>query len=265
MPSGEGPVDTARTDVPDPGYRHRGLDPTASRGRAREHPRGRANPDSHRGALPLAAHRPPTAAPPRAPALEDHGGRGRSLPRGESSGGAAERGRDQQDADPARPDPRRGRGARPGHPQSARASASSCEPASRSASICSALSSQTARGLGALSLRRRGRAGETQHQAGIQRSRRAGNHNLEAAGLTPLPDGLTPHKARHTFTSLLVALGRDPVDVMAQLGHTDPALSPASTAMRCAEGMLRGRPYEPLWRALIWARMGTNDPLWSGA
>jgi integrase len=39
---------------------------------------------------------------------------------------------------------------------------------------------------------------------------------------TPLPNGLTPHKLRHTFASILVALGHDPASVMAALGHTDP-------------------------------------------
>ena len=39
---------------------------------------------------------------------------------------------------------------------------------------------------------------------------------------TPLPKGLTPHKLRHTFASVLVALGEDPASVMAALGHTDP-------------------------------------------
>jgi integrase len=39
---------------------------------------------------------------------------------------------------------------------------------------------------------------------------------------TPLPAGLTPHKLRHTFASVLVALGEDPASVMAALGHTDP-------------------------------------------
>ena len=43
----------------------------------------------------------------------------------------------------------------------------------------------------------------------------------EDAGSAPLPDGLTPHKLRHTFASLLVALGVDPGAVMDQLGHED--------------------------------------------
>jgi integrase len=41
----------------------------------------------------------------------------------------------------------------------------------------------------------------------------------------PLPAGLSPHKLRHTFASLLVALGNDPAYVMGQLGHTDPAFT----------------------------------------
>jgi integrase len=38
----------------------------------------------------------------------------------------------------------------------------------------------------------------------------------------PLLRSLTPHKLRHTFASILIALGRDPRYVMEQLGHTDP-------------------------------------------
>jgi integrase len=38
----------------------------------------------------------------------------------------------------------------------------------------------------------------------------------------PLPAGVTPHKLRHTFASILVACGEDPASVRAQLGHTDP-------------------------------------------
>jgi integrase len=33
------------------------------------------------------------------------------------------------------------------------------------------------------------------------------------------------HKLRHTFASILVAIGRDPTHVMQQLGHTDPAFT----------------------------------------
>jgi hypothetical protein len=32
----------------------------------------------------------------------------------------------------------------------------------------------------------------------------------------------TPHKLRHTYASILIALGHDPRYVMEQLGHTDP-------------------------------------------
>jgi integrase len=51
------------------------------------------------------------------------------------------------------------------------------------------------------------------------------NERLEAAGSVPLPDGLSPHKLRHTFASLLVALGTDPGAVMDQLGHEDAAFT----------------------------------------
>jgi integrase len=45
---------------------------------------------------------------------------------------------------------------------------------------------------------------------------------LAERGQHPLPRGITPHKLRHTFASILIALGRDPRYVMEQLGHTDP-------------------------------------------
>ena len=51
-------------------------------------------------------------------------------------------------------------------------------------------------------------------------------HRLaEERGLQPLPLGITPHKLRHTFASILVAIGKDPTYVMQQLGHTDPAFT----------------------------------------
>jgi integrase len=48
---------------------------------------------------------------------------------------------------------------------------------------------------------------------------------LAARDEQPLPAGITPHKLRHTFASILVAIGRDPTNVMEQLGHTDPAFT----------------------------------------
>jgi integrase len=48
---------------------------------------------------------------------------------------------------------------------------------------------------------------------------------LESRGRASLPPGITPHSLRHTFTSLLFAIGEDPVSVMRQLGHTDPAFT----------------------------------------
>jgi integrase len=51
------------------------------------------------------------------------------------------------------------------------------------------------------------------------------NRLLEERSQPPLPEGLTSHKLRHTFASILVALGEDPVSVMTQLGHTDPSFT----------------------------------------
>jgi integrase len=76
----------------------------------------------------------------------------------------------------------------------------------------------------------------------------------------PLPLGVTPHKLRHTFASILVALGRDPSYVMSQLGHTDPAftLRVYAHVMRFSDEE-RGR-----LRALVdgveWAPLGTQVP-----
>ena len=48
---------------------------------------------------------------------------------------------------------------------------------------------------------------------------------LAERGLVPLPKGITTHKLRHAFASILVALGEDPISVMRQIGHTDPAFT----------------------------------------
>ena len=74
----------------------------------------------------------------------------------------------------------------------------------------------------------------------------------------PLPDGLTPHKLRHTFASLLVALGIDPGAVMDQLGHTDPTF----TLRVYRHGMRRDEASREALRELVggsdWAAPGSN-------
>lgn len=47
----------------------------------------------------------------------------------------------------------------------------------------------------------------------------------EARGEASLPPRISPHSLRHTFASLLFAIGEDPVSVMRLLGHTDPAFT----------------------------------------
>ena len=65
------------------------------------------------------------------------------------------------------------------------------------------------------------------------------NRLIEAHGQPPLPTRLTTHGLRHTFASVLTALGEDPVSVMVQLGHTDPAFS-----LRVYTHMMRRGPEE---------------------
>jgi integrase len=54
--------------------------------------------------------------------------------------------------------------------------------------------------------------------------RRAEEIQAERGG-QPLPLGISPHKLRHTFASVLIAIGKDPIYVMSQLGHSDPAFT----------------------------------------
>ncbi len=51
------------------------------------------------------------------------------------------------------------------------------------------------------------------------------NGLLERRGHVPLPHGLGAHKLRHTFASILIATGEDPISAMAQLGHTHPGFT----------------------------------------
>jgi integrase len=90
------------------------------------------------------------------------------------------------------------------------------------------------------------------------------NEKLAEAEEVPLPEHLTPHKLRHTFASILVALGVDPGVVMDQLGHADPGF----TLRVYRHGMRRDPTARERLRVLVgaaeWAPMGTgtsNRPL----
>lgn len=73
----------------------------------------------------------------------------------------------------------------------------------------------------------------------------------------PLPQGVTPHKLRHTFASILVTLGHDPNFVMYALGHTDPKFT-----LRVYSHIMRRDPAE---RARLSALVNGDDNLSSRA
>ena len=73
------------------------------------------------------------------------------------------------------------------------------------------------------------------------------NQRLEERGLSPLPDGLTPHSMRRTFSSLLLAIGEDVPYVMGQVGHADPKV----TLSIYAQVMFRGEGERERLEALV--------------
>jgi integrase len=93
----------------------------------------------------------------------------------------------------------------------------------------------------------------------------AANKKLTETGQVPLPEGLTPHKLRHTHASILVALGVDPGSVMDQLGHADPGF----TLRVYRHGMRRDPAAKERLRALVggadWATIANSDaqPPWN--
>jgi integrase len=58
----------------------------------------------------------------------------------------------------------------------------------------------------------------------LARARERASERLEGAGGAPMP-AVTPHGLRRSFASLLYAIGEPPPVVMAEMGHTDPALA----------------------------------------
>src|SRR5436190_1389792 len=95
---------------------------------------------------------------------------------------------------------------------------------------------------GAAPRSRRATAGVTRRRQLPQpRARRRGqraNENLAKRESASIPARLTLHSLRRTFASLLYALGESPPVVMAEMGHTDPALALRVYAqtMRCGQG-----------------------------
>jgi len=51
------------------------------------------------------------------------------------------------------------------------------------------------------------------------------NWLVEERGPQPAATRTTPHKLRHAFASTLVAIGKDPINVMQQFGDIDPAFT----------------------------------------
>jgi integrase len=84
------------------------------------------------------------------------------------------------------------------------------------------------------------------------------NERLIADEEVPLPAGITPHKLRHTFASVLVALGCDPGYVMDQLGHTNASF----TLNVYRHGMRQDPVSRQVLRELVgadeWAATGSN-------
>jgi integrase len=84
------------------------------------------------------------------------------------------------------------------------------------------------------------------------------NEQRTAAGLTPLPEGLTPHKLRHTCCSLLFVCGYELPRVMAMLGHADSAVTLRIYAhVMSADDGERER-LKALVAGTDWAPMGTS-------
>ncbi len=87
---------------------------------------------------------------------------------------------------------------------------------------------------------------------------RRANLRLRERGLVELPDGLTLHSLRHTCCSLMLAKGDEVPYVMAQLGHSDPAV----TLGIYAHVMFREEGERERLRALVqgadWAPAGTS-------
>jgi Phage integrase family len=84
---------------------------------------------------------------------------------------------------------------------------------------------------------------------------------LEERDQASLPPGITPHSLRHTFASMLFAIDEDPVSVMRQLGHTDPAFTLRVYAHSWSAAPTSASGYANLPRAARWSasRPGSSN------
>lgn len=85
------------------------------------------------------------------------------------------------------------------------------------------------------------------------------NIRLEAAGIAPISDGVSPHSLRRTYASLRFACGDDPVYVAEQGGWADPSfpIKVYAKAVRRRD-RLSGTHREAFDAALDWAAMGSG-------
>jgi integrase len=91
------------------------------------------------------------------------------------------------------------------------------------------------------------------------------NGRLEALGIEPLSDRVTPHSLRRTFASMRAAAGEDPVYIAEQLGHTDPrfTLTVYTKAVK-RKAKLHGAYLAGYERALAWAALPTAEKALTG-
>jgi integrase len=79
---------------------------------------------------------------------------------------------------------------------------------------------------------------------------------LLAAAEVPLPHGVTPHKLRHAFASIMVACGEDPARVQRWIGHTDPRFT-----MKVYTHMMARSPEERAHlKTLVYGEMPASEP-----
>jgi integrase len=86
------------------------------------------------------------------------------------------------------------------------------------------------------------------------------NRLVEERSLQPLPLGITPHRLRHTFASILVAIGKDPTYVMQPLGHTDPAFTLRVYAHTMRRSEVERERLKALVQGHVWAPNGQREP-----